>query len=238
MQTSIDLKTIKLVIWDLDNTLWNGILTEGRITDNENNYDFVRKLTDIGIINSICSKNDVKPVEKELERIGLSDYFVFKSISWETKGYRVQKIIEDMHLRPVNVLFLDDDKRNLNEVKNKLPDINCALPDIIPDLQKQIDASFKIDIGHKRLNQYKVLEKKQIDSQKFGKDTDFLKSCEIEIYIGRDCEQKSDRIYELMQRANQLNYTKLRSSKEEFEALLCNAEFECAYHCCPTKKVA
>lgn len=235
MQTSIDLKTIKLVIWDLDNTLWNGILTEGRITDNENNYDFVRKLTDIGIINSICSKNDVKPVEKELERIGLSDYFVFKSISWETKGYRVQKIIEDMHLRPVNVLFLDDDKRNLNEVKNKLPDINCALPDIIPDLQKQIDASFKIDIGHKRLNQYKVLEKKQVDSQKFGKDTDFLKSCEIEIYIGRDCEQKSDRIYELMQRANQLNYTKLRSSKEEFEALLCNAEFECAYIACKDK---
>lgn len=231
----IDLKKIKLVIWDLDNTLWNGILTEGNITDNEAHYSFVRQLTDVGIICSICSKNDIEPVEKELERIGLSDYFVFKSINWETKGGRIKKIIDDMHLRAVNVLFLDDDSRNLAEVKNVLPEINCALPDVIPDLQKQIDESFKNDKEHKRLQQYKVLERKTSDAEKFGKDTDFLRSCEIQIYIGHDCENQADRIYDLMQRANQLNYTKVRSTKEELNLLLNDSGIDCAYVSCKDK---
>lgn len=231
----INLKTIKLIIWDLDNTLWKGILTEGNITDIKTNYDFVKKLTDVGIINSICSKNDLLPVEKELERIGLSEYFVFKSINWETKGYRVKKIIENMHLRPINVLFIDDDKRNLEEVKNKLPEINCILPDNIPMLMKQLDCSFKTDNEHKRLNQYKILEKKFLDSKEYGKDTDFLKSCDIKIFIGRDCKQQFDRIYELMQRSNQLNYTKVRLSENEFKMLLSDDKLECAYISCKDK---
>ena len=52
-------KKIKCVIWDLDNTLWNGILIEDR--DVKVNDEFVRLIkhfTDCGVVNSIVSKNN------------------------------------------------------------------------------------------------------------------------------------------------------------------------------------
>ena len=53
----IDLKTIKLVIWDLDETFWKGTLSEGSVVVPDENAQLVKDLTDCGIINSISSKN-------------------------------------------------------------------------------------------------------------------------------------------------------------------------------------
>jgi FkbH-like protein len=231
----MNLHDIKLVIWDLDNTLWNGILTEGKIVDNNENYELVKKLTDIGIINSICSKNDCEPVEEELKRIGLQEYFVFKSINWDSKGRRIEQIIKNMNLRAVNVLFIDDDKKNLEEVRSRLPDIHVELPSIIRELENQIDDSFKVDLSHKRLKQYKVLEEKFEDSKSFDKDTDFLASCEIKIKISSDCENEFDRILELINRTNQLNYTKKRLTADELSELLKDNLRESAYIQCKDK---
>ena len=56
----IDYSKIKLVIWDLDDTFWKGTLSEGPIVSIAENIQLVRDLTDRGIVNSICSKNDYK----------------------------------------------------------------------------------------------------------------------------------------------------------------------------------
>ena len=50
--------SIKLVVWDLDETLWQGTLSEEGITLNEQHVTNVKELTSRGIINSIVSKND------------------------------------------------------------------------------------------------------------------------------------------------------------------------------------
>ena len=50
------MEKIKLVIWDLDDTFWNGVLSEDKVTFNERNIEIVKTLTDRGIVNSICSK--------------------------------------------------------------------------------------------------------------------------------------------------------------------------------------
>ena len=53
----LDITKVKLVIWDLDETFWEGTLTsENPITPIKQNFIAIGKLTDIGIINSICSK--------------------------------------------------------------------------------------------------------------------------------------------------------------------------------------
>ena len=49
---------IKLVIWDLDETFWKGTLSEEHVSIPEENRRLVLRMTDIGIVNSICSKND------------------------------------------------------------------------------------------------------------------------------------------------------------------------------------
>ena len=60
----------------------------------DKNIALVRNLTDRGIVNTICSKNDVLPVEKELNGEGCDDLFVFKSIDWTPKGQRISHLIK------------------------------------------------------------------------------------------------------------------------------------------------
>ncbi len=49
---------LKLIIWDLDSTFWNGDLESNNVKLNKTNLKIVKKLNKIGIINSISSKND------------------------------------------------------------------------------------------------------------------------------------------------------------------------------------
>ena len=91
-----EFEKIKLVIWDLDETFWQGTVTEGNIIVPENNVKLIKRLTDIGIVNSICSKNDAENVKTRLEEMGLWEYFVFPSVNWEPKGQRIKTLISDM----------------------------------------------------------------------------------------------------------------------------------------------
>ena len=109
---------IKLVIWDLDETFWQGTISEGTVVIPEQNLALIKRLTDIGVVNSICSKNDADSTMEYLKKQDLEQYFVFASINWEPKGARIKQLISDMQLRPVNVLFLDDNPSNLGEAKH------------------------------------------------------------------------------------------------------------------------
>lgn len=127
---------IKLIIWDLDDTFWEGTLSDNscKIKIIKKNIDLIHNLSKRGIINSICSKNDRETVEYVLNQNEILDYFVFTSINWETKGKRIKKIIDDMSFRPENVLFIDDNLSNLGEAEFLMPDLMVAKPDCIPTL--------------------------------------------------------------------------------------------------------
>ena len=96
---------IKLVIWDLDETFWEGTLSEGEVRNP--NIELIKKLSDYGIINSISSKNDFEKAKEKLIEFGVWDLFVFPSINWNPKGEAIKQIIEDCQLRSPNVLFID-----------------------------------------------------------------------------------------------------------------------------------
>ena len=115
-----DITQTKLVIWDLDETFWNGILTEGDVVFKPDTIALVRELTTKGIMNSICSKNNYDDVKNKFIDSGLKDVwdlFVFVSIDWTPKGERVKNIIKSMNFRNENVLFIDDNISNINEVE-------------------------------------------------------------------------------------------------------------------------
>ena len=74
---------LKLVIWDLDEVIWRGVLSEEEVELDQERAQVVRTLNRRGIVNSICSKNDPDKARARLEREGLWEEFVFPSISWE-----------------------------------------------------------------------------------------------------------------------------------------------------------
>lgn len=225
----IDIKTIKLVIWDLDETFWKGTISEEKVTPVQKNMQLVADLTDCGIVNSICSKNDYEVAKKALEDMSVWQFFVFSSINWENKAIRLKALIEKMALRPVNVLFVDDNTFNLQEALHYVPDLQTATPDAIDELIRQVKDLPRTDAKHKRLQQYRVLEAKCKDQDMFDSNEDFLFASDIRIEMKDDCMTVIERIHELVLRSNQLNFTKKRDSMEELQSLLKNPECKSGY---------
>ncbi len=220
---------IKLVIWDMDETFWLGTITEGEVRLPDANKKLITELTDAGIISSICSKNDFQTVMDKLKEYEIADLFVFSSINWQPKGNRIQHIIEDMQLRSVNVLFIDDNPSNLAEAEHCCPGIMVELPEIIPQLIRDLEICEKKDCEHNRLKQYKVLEEKHTERTNFASNEEFLMQSGIRVEISQDCLENLDRIHDLVLRSNQLNFTKIRSSDDELKILLSNPEVSSGY---------
>ena len=208
------MEQIKLVIWDLDDTLWSGTISEGPIEHITRNHDIVVALAQRGIISSICSMNDKSVALEELQESSMADYFVLPSIDWNPKGPRIRQLIEDLNLRPINVLFIDDLAKNLEEARFVCPDLHVALPEILDTLLDDPAVAGKPDPALKRLKQYKVLERKISEQSAFHGDTnDFLRQSDIKVAVLPPLENDMERLEDLINRSNQLNFTKLRVDK-------------------------
>ncbi len=171
-----------------------------------------------------------KPHAAVLDESGLLDEFVFARIGWTPKGPRVARIIEDAQLRPENVLFIDDLALNRREVRHFSPGIQTAEPEISDNLLSLPELAGKDDRGLTRLEQYRVLERKLAD--RAGNDDgneSFLWSCDIRIGIFRDGRDQAGRLYELVTRTHQLNFTKRRPSRDDFVAMLADPRFDTGY---------
>ena len=115
---------IKLIIWDLDETLWEGTLSNNdNIALRQEFVDLINNSLDRGIVHSICSKNDFDTTKQHMLSAGLWDLFVFPSINWNPKGERIKNLIADMNLRAENTLFVDDNTSNLHEATYYCPEI-------------------------------------------------------------------------------------------------------------------
>src|ERR1700733_1354127 len=104
---------VKLVVWDLDDTFWQGTLGEGDVVAIGRNLEIVRELARRGIPSAICSKNDFDQARAKLAEFGVWEFFVFAQIAFLPKGQAIAELIAAAALRPQNVLFLDDNAANL-----------------------------------------------------------------------------------------------------------------------------
>lgn len=212
--------SVRLVIWDLDETFWSGTVIEGGITYSQQNHDIVVELARRGIMSSICSKNDFSQIETMLRDRGIWDYFIFPSIDWMAKGDRVRSIVDAVQLRPENILFIDDNPSNRAEVRQVNPDIQIADETLIPRILESKAFKGKDDSALTRLAQYKVLESKNKDALRLGSNNvDFLEQSDIRVFIDHDMVANAQRAIELINRTNQLNYTKSRLPEDPDEAL-------------------
>lgn len=220
-------QSVKLVIWDLDETFWRGTLSEEGIEPVEQHVSMVRTLVDRGIMCSICSKNDFEQAKSALIELGVWDLFVFPHIAWSPKGQAIARMIEEMGLRDENVLFLDDNHLNLEEAtffSNSLMTVDASKGPLA-ELLDLPQLRGKDDSARTRLAQYKVMEQKKDERENSGlSNADFLRQSEIKIRIITDVENHMDRVLEILNRTNQLNFTKVRANTQaeraELDALL------------------
>ncbi len=211
--------TVKLIIWDLDDTFWQGTLAEGGITPIQAHIDFIKTISARGIVNSICSKNEFERTKAELGKLGIWEYFIFPRIDFAPKGAMIRDIIEAAQLRTPSVLFIDDNSININEALHYNPGLQTCLPDAIAGLLADPRCKGKPDPNLTRLERYKVLESKNADRASAGADNlDFLRNSDVRISFHHEIGDEFPRIHDLVNRTNQLNFTKKRWPEDEAEA--------------------
>ena len=205
---------LKLIIWDLDDTLWQGTLAEGDdVIPIQSRVEAIKVLNEQGVVNSISSKNDFESAKTKLEEFGIFDQFVFPEINFAAKGQAVQRIISDMNLRAPDVVFVDDNPHNLEEVASFVEGI------VTYDARtSEFDAFLREAIvetrgGKSRVGKYRIMEKKRTAKAELdGNNEDFLRSSDVRMTVVRTQENLpfAGRLEELVNRTNQLNFLKTR----------------------------
>ena len=75
-------KRIKCLVWDLDQTLWSGILLEGdEVVLQPGVRETIIELDRRGVLHSIASQNAPHPALRQLAAWSLADYFVHPQFS-------------------------------------------------------------------------------------------------------------------------------------------------------------
>jgi len=216
---------VKVIIWDLDDTFWRGTLSEGAVEALEDNLALVRETAARGIVHTIVSKNDFAAAEAKLIELGIRDLFVFSQISWQPKGPIIKELLEKMQLRAPNALFLDDNPINRAEAQFYNPTLQVADPADLPQLAPLLRASGKPDPSFSRLEQYKLLERQQQARATYQDNLAFLRDSDVRIQFREGAAVLPDlsRVEELINRSNQLNFTKQRVTKDALQASFADA---------------
>ena len=224
-------KKVKCVVWDLDGTLWDGILAENGVQGihlKKGIIDIIRELDARGIVNSICSKNYENEVLEVLRHFGIEEIFVCPVISWNAKSQGIKKIARALDIGLDTFVFVDDSFFELNEVKvNCLSVRTCNVKDIEEYIKKDFFDVPITEESRNRRKSYQDIVARNQDAENFDDITDFLKSCNMTAFIHEPNEEELLRCYELIQRTNQLNISAERLSFEEIKEIVSSEKYDC-----------
>lgn len=211
----VDFNKVKVVFFDLDNTLWSGLLSEDNIHLFPNTKKAIELLVENGIVVSVCSKNDFEEAKKALIEQSLWNSIVFPSIDWQPKGQRIKQTLSSMGLRDANAVFIDDAIENIEEVKFYNPNIQTDFPSFLNDVVSFFDGKKPKDKEKTKLQQYKELEKREDNKVFFSTNEEFLRDLNVQVEFIEKDKKFEKRILEMIHKTNQLNFTKIRSTSTE-----------------------
>ncbi len=215
---------IKCVVWDLDNTLWQGTLAESPSVEPKSEVlDLIVRLDERGILQSICSKNNFEPAWRELERLGISEYFLHPAINWGQKSENIAEIARKLNIGLDTFALIDDSAWERTEVAKALPQVRTYSELEIARLLEHEEFDVPVTSASKaRRNSYKSEIVRNIHKAKFSANyEEFLLSCNMEMVLFHPtAEDDVLRCWELVQRSNQLNISGKRYSQDDFKTLL------------------
>lgn len=222
---------IKCIIWDLDNTIWEGIISEDKeVKVRTEIIDIIDKLICKGIVSTICSKNDFFVAKKKLVELNIWDCFVYPQINWKNKTENINAFISKFHFRTENIAFIDDSLFERDLVKNTFKDITVIDGSSINEIRKlvgSINCNYNTLEAQNRVAMYKIEEKRVNDCEQFrGSHLEFLKQCNITVAIRKVVRSDIDRMLDLIERTNQLNTMGIYYSKKQILELMTQKNFD------------
>jgi FkbH-like protein len=221
---------VKLVVVDLDDTLWRGVAAEGTLGIAEGwPMGFMEALLFLkkrGILLAIVSKNDEQFIKAEWNNIvqgqmALADFAVHK-INFRSKAGNLAEILRELNLRPENTVMIDDNPVERAAIQAELPGVRVLgshlyyLKRILlwsPETQQRVitrESARKTEMVQAQLQRESV--RSQLSRGEFLQTLDLRVSVSV---IQSTKDPQMNRVLELFNKTNQFNTTGARYTLEQ-----------------------
>jgi FkbH-like protein len=224
-QPATSAKPVKCVVWDLDNTLWDGVLVEDGLeglTLKPGIQAIISELDRRGVIQSVASKNNPDEALGALQHFGLKEMFLYPEISWRPKGEAIARIAANLNIGVDSLLFIDDQEFERKQVETTCGGVRTLDSKRYGALleMEQLNLPITSESANRR-ELYKVEQERKEVEAKFKDDYKaFLKYCNIRATVTPLTESNLERVHELTQRTNQMNFSGNRYDRAVLRQIL------------------
>jgi FkbH-like protein len=232
----------KVVVVDLDNTLWGGVVGEtgplgvalGESPDGEAFRSFQRYLKGLaerGVVLAIASKNNLRDALEVFEQnpdmvLRLDDFGAYE-INWDPKGTTIARLAQTLNLGLDSFVFFDDNPAEREQVRQALPDVEVVdVPEDPAEYARALEAGLYFEAitltaeDRQRTGQYVVERKRRALEASAGSLEEYLRSLEMVGDVRPIDQTDVPRVVQLLGKTNQFNLTTRRHGRDEVVALL------------------
>jgi FkbH-like protein len=233
--------TTRVMVLDLDNTLWGGVLGEdgreglklGGAYPGSAFQEFQRTLKALsrrGIALAVASKNDedlaLEMMSKHPEMILRPEDIVAHRISWNEKSAGIDDMLEELSLGKASCMFIDDNPVEREKVRRNLPEV--VVPDMPVDAAEfstwllqspYLECIALTSSDFKRTEQYKARSVVNASRRKFSNIDDFYRDLGMHLRFEPFAQDNQTRLLQLLVKTNQFNATTRRHDATAIEAL-------------------
>ncbi len=233
----------KLLVTDLDNTLWRGVIAEdglGGIAWGAEGagyrhfvyQTFLRRLKGEGVLLAAVSRNSPEVALEPLRtgRMPLAEQdFVTVVASYHAKSAQVRELVRQLNLGMDAVVFVDDNPVELEEVSRELPAVAClafpahddALPALLGDLHARFGRREVTEEDRTRTEMYRRRIEGMVPQEASGADLEeFLRGLGMRLTIHDRSTGDRARAVQLINKTNQFNANGRRVTDDEVGAVL------------------
>jgi FkbH-like protein len=234
----------KVVVLDLDDTLWGGVIGDAGLSGIELGegsprgeafkafQQYLRTLRERGILLAVASKNEPAnarlPFEQHPETVlKLSDFAAFRA-SWDPKADSLRAMAADLELGLDSFVFVDDNPAERELVRQSLPEVAVIdLPEDPSEYARALEASRWLEVprvtddDRARADQYQS----RADARALADTMDlseFLASLDMRAQVAPIDGISLARATQLINKTNQFNLTTRRLTESEVHALACD----------------
>src|SRR5665647_1502019 len=117
------MRSLKLVVWDLDQTILTGILEEGDKEKNPIAGRVIRQLDERGILQALATQNSPDIVPPALEKLGWRSLFIQVEADLGPKVKKLKRILDALEVHVLDTAFVDEDPFERDSIAAQMADI-------------------------------------------------------------------------------------------------------------------
>jgi FkbH-like protein len=198
------MRVLKLVIWDLDETILTGVLEEGSDRVDPAAGALMDRLRARGALQALATQNQPEVLLPAIERLQWSGRFAQTEASLGPKAKMVRRILKSLSVSPADTAFVDTDPFERDSIALQVPGISAWS---IPELRAYLDdhPATVTEEGARRPAMQREQQARLRDREAAGDYEEFLRRCDIRIRIRPFAAADRERARELLERTHRMN---------------------------------